>query len=101
MASVTLVTNASEVVLSQKVERIEVLGAQKKSVGICSAPIFTDVPQYLVRFLVLPACHHTRPEPARIFAQMWPNIKPEALLSCTLNLMQVLHAFAMGQLGYH
>ncbi|BDA44592.1 hypothetical protein COCOBI_06-0680 [Coccomyxa sp. Obi] len=47
LASVTVVSNTGEVVLSQRVERIEVLGAQKRSVGICSAPIFTDVPQYL------------------------------------------------------
>lgn len=48
LASVTVLSKSSRVVLSQKVERIEVLGAHKKSVGICTAPVFTDVPQYLV-----------------------------------------------------
>lgn len=63
VASVTVVSNTSEVVLSQRVERIEVLGAQKRSVGICSAPVFTDVPQYLVRYHFL-ACSRTRTEAA-------------------------------------
>lgn len=48
LESVTVLGNTSKVVLSQRVERIEVLGAQRMSVGICSAPVFTDVPQYLV-----------------------------------------------------
>ncbi len=58
LVSVTVVSNTSDVVLSQRVERVEVLGAQKRSVGICSAPIFTDVPQYLVSFHVptIPSC---------------------------------------------
>ncbi|EIE21369.1 hypothetical protein COCSUDRAFT_56588 [Coccomyxa subellipsoidea C-169] len=47
LASVTVLSKTSRVVLSQRVERIEVLGAHKKSVGICTAPVFTDVPQYL------------------------------------------------------
>ena len=48
LESVTVLGSTSQVVLSQRVERIKVLGVQKMSVGICSAPVFTDVPQYLV-----------------------------------------------------
>lgn len=44
----TVLSNSSHVVLSQEIERIAVLGESKRSVGICTAPVFTDTPQYLV-----------------------------------------------------